>query len=543
MGDRERKLKLAKAIQIRNSKSKLDDVRSAKGSVFEDEVRQQNLPEVGTGEQVLRSVANIGTFGTQPYISAAVSTPFNDQSYMENVYDEQLRNEASENPYITYPREALKIARDVFVPVGKVSTVAKEVPFLLKTLNYLRNAGSRSAIPAMTGFLEKAGQSDITSEEGFKDSAMAGAINLAGSEASAGVFGGAKKLFGLGEAEKHFAKQDLIDRFILSEKNRNPEARAIISKNKDKLISYSKEGVENVNERLGKPIKQFRNSLQGSDIEPTYETISKNTVHVPKAIQSLDQIAEPGKNEFVDLIRFKIQNNKSPKDILEAADKIDNELTSYYNKMTSGGIAKMPPEDKTYLNQLKNVRNILKDSIRSPESDYGIADKTFSEFQEMKPVLKDIKKSRFKYETKDNPVIEDASSEHVYPTKAGVLDKAQKMISKQFYAPGDELSGELMRKAPDPYKLMDLPEDGFTQSKILRPWVGKTLDAGERGGRAGVNLMNRAYYENEDKPSQRMFPRLKTQFQQATEELSQTDDPAATHYLQSERDPTYRQEE
>ncbi len=515
-----------------NSLENKNLVDSFKGSLFEDEVKDKYLPHPDTTEQALRTVSSVGTFGAQPYISAGVKTladkfgdyftekeidpetglPIENQStFQGNVLNEQLRNEGINNPLIKGTGTVAKIARDVAMPA--------------------KSAVQRIGIPVATGMMEKAGEADLGTLEGWEDVIVAGLTNLATSAGLEGVSQGIKGAVGFGRDSKTFTKPELIERYLLSKKNRTPKGIENVVKNSDLLSSYSKEGLENAEARLGKNVAPFRQEIMST---------TDDVIQTPEAIRMMDELNPPmsqnrpsplryadeisptsadqymqsnlpeeeifkatqgkssrlpeGQDTFLNGIQSRLQRSKSSADVLEIADDIDNEATRFYNSMkTPEGLSKMSPYDKAYYRSLKNVRNSLKDSIRSPDSAYGQADKALSELKKAKPVLKDIKDAEFKYQKSANPTL-NIASESQSPTVpwsvSGIPASVANFLKKRLYNYGDPLSEELSKNAPDPQKILGLEGD-FTQNIDFKPWLSNLGEGTNRAARGVTNSMSR----------------------------------------------------
>ncbi len=469
-----------------NSLENKNLVDSFKGSLFEDEVKDKYLPHPDTTEQALRTVSSVGTFGAQPYISAGVKTladkfgdyftekeidpetglPIENQStFQGNVLNEQLRNEGINNPLIKGTGTVAKIARDVAMPA--------------------KSAVQRVGIPVATGMMEKAGESDLSTLEGWGDVGAAGLTNLATSAGLEGVSQGIKGAVGFGRDSKTFTKPELIERYLLSKKNRTPKGIKNVVKNSDLLSQYSKEGLENVKERLGKNIKLFRDEIASK---------TDDMIRTPEAIKIMDNLNPSGDN-FLNGIQQRLQRSKSSSDVLQIADDIDDHAKSFYDKASTinGKTKSLTKADRKYYENLVQVRNQLKDSIRDPEGPYGLADQAFSQFEKNKPLLQDIKDAEFKYQKSANPTL-NIASESQSPTVpwsvSGIPASVANFLKKRLYNYGDPLSEELSKNAPDPQKILGLEGD-FTQNIDFKPWLSNLGEGTNRAARGVTNSMSR----------------------------------------------------
>lgn len=472
-----------------NALEKNDLVSSYKGSLFENDVRKQYLPDdVNNVEQILRTISNVGTFGVQPYISAGVQTlsdKFGDyftekeidpdtgevienpSSYRGNVLKQQLRNESIDNPYIKGTGAVAKVARDIVAPA--------------------KTAVQRIVIPVVTGAMEKAGESDLATSEGWKDVGEAGLTNLITSTGLEGASQGIKGLLGLGRASKTFTQPELIERYILSKKNRTPKGIQRVMENKDLLASQAKEGIQNVENRLGQDIAPFREALSQK---------TDDIVKTPEAIAMLDKLnLSKGKDEFLNNLQSRLQRPKSSSDILQIVDDIDDEAKAFYDKQSivGGKRVNLRKADRAYYQKLVEIRNSLKDSIRSQASEHGIADQAFSEFEKNKPLLKDIVDADFKYQKSSNPTIRiesETQSPSVPWSVSGVPSSVANFLKKRLYSYKDPLSEELSKNAPDPQKIFGLDGD-FTQNIDFKPWLSNLGEGSNRTARGVTNLISR----------------------------------------------------
>jgi hypothetical protein len=469
-----------------NSLENKNLVDSFKGSLFEDEVKDKYLPHPDTTEQALRTVSSVGTFGAQPYISAGVKTladkfgdyftekeidpetglPIENQStFQGNVLNEQLRNEGINNPLIKGTGTVAKIARDVAMPA--------------------KSAVQRVGIPVATGMMEKAGESDLSTLEGWGDVGAAGLTNLATSAGLEGVSQGIKGAVGFGRDSKTFTKPELIERYLLSKKNRTPKGIENVVKNSDLLSQYSKEGLENVKERLGKNIKPFRDEITSK---------TDDIIRTPEAIKTMDSL-NPSGDDFLNGIQQRLQSTKSSADVLQIADDIDDHAKSFYDKASTvnGKTKSLTKADRKYYENLVQVRNQLKDSIRDPEGPYGLADQAFSQFEKNKPLLQDIKDAEFKYQKSANPTL-NIASESQSPTVpwsvSGIPASVANFLKKRLYQYGDPLSEELSKNAPDPQKILGLEGD-FTQNIDFKPWLSNLGEGSNRSARGITNSISR----------------------------------------------------
>lgn len=564
-------------------------VESSKGSGFKDEVRKQYLPKIDKTEQVLRTVANVGTFGTQPYISAGVKTladkfgdyflekeidpetgePIQDQStYRGNVLNEQLRNEAIDNPYIKGAGTVTKIARDVLAPA---KTIAQRV-----------------GIPVVTGMAEKAGESDLNTLEGWEDVGAAGLTNLATSAGLEGVSQGIKGVVGFGRESKTFTQPELIERYILSKKNRTPKGVEQVVENKDLLAKYSKEGMQNVGERLGKDIAPFRQALsqKTDDIVQTPEAIamverlnppiSRNTPanlsYAPeKVVSSADQYAQAlpveeeifkqtkgrvgklpeGQDVFLNNIQTRLQRPKSSSEILQIVDDIDDEAKAFYDKQSivGGKRVNLKKADKAYYQNLVDIRNSLKDSIRTQDSAHGLADQAFSEFEKNKPLLQDIKDADFKYQKIANPTLRiesEAQSPTVPWSVSGIPASVANFLKKRLYSYKEPLSEELSKNAPDPQKILGLDGD-FTQSIDFKPWLSNLGEGSNRLTRGITNSMSRGisdqYGESPNQRFQNIVDKIPNMgpYQQELLQAMEKGKLPILHFYLMKTDPQYQQ--
>lgn len=525
-----------------NSLENKNLVDSFKGSIFEDEVKDKYLPHPDTTEQALRTVASVGTFGAQPYISAGVKTladkfgdyfsekeidpetglPIENQStYQGNVLNEQLRNEGIDNPLIKGTGTAAKIARDVAMPA--------------------KSAIQRVGIPVVTGMMEKAGEADLGTLEGWEDVGAAGLTNLATASGLEGLSRGIKGAVGFGRDSKTFTKPELIERFLLSKKNRTPKGVENVVKNSDILSQYSKEGLENVRERLGKNIKPFRDEIASK---------TDDIILTPEAIKTMDNLNPSGDN-FLNGIQQRLQSTKSSADVLQIADDIDDHAKSFYDKASTinGKTKSLTKADRKYYENLVQVRNQLKDSIRDPEGPYGLADQAFSQFEKNKPLLQDIKDAEFKYQKSANPTL-NIASESQSPTVpwsvSGIPASVANFLKKRLYQYGDPLSEELSKNAPDPQKILGLEGD-FTQNIDFKPWLSNLGEGTNRTVRGITNSMSRGISDQYGEAPSERFKDISDKIPQMgpyQEELIRAAESGKlplVHFYLMKTDPQYQQ--
>lgn len=461
-------------------------VETLPNSVLSAKMGIPRMQKPMSNEEVARLASTAATFGQQPRISALTESVISDKPYGQALTENQAMLE--------YIRKKNPVASKVIeIPVSLAATAP------LQGASMLGRIGIGAGIGAGYG----SEQQDLTTSEGLINTGVGAGIGGAAATIPSVAKGGSdfvKKT--INEAQEGGTTVKNLIRDYIVKKNK-PEILETLVNKPNTIADLANVGSKNAREKLGKDINPFR--------QEAFETTS-NKIQTPEAIAILDELNPPisqnraprlsyaqeapvtsaddymqtvvdqpedlmrqsgssssklpiGADKFLNDIKSRLQREKSSSDVLSLVDDLDDESKKFY-KSIQNEKRNLTKDEMKYYTYLVEARNSLKSKLRTPESEWGGADKMYSTFEKDLPAVKALEQAKFDYAKRkaqsDFPQLSnDMASGRVFPSKTGLFSKALDLIN-----PGgglkytDQISEDIATKLVDPDMLMQLIQQG-----------------------------------------------------------------------------------
>lgn len=461
-------------------------IETAPSGVLNAKMGIPRMPKPMSAEEAIRLASTAATFGQQPRISALTESLIS-----EKPYDQALSENQEMLEYIR--RKHPVASKAIEIPVSLAATAPLQGATLL----------GRLGIGAGIGAGYGSEQQDLATSEGWVNTGV-----------GAGIGAGASVIPNAAKAGSDFVKQRVADASEGGTTVKNLIRDYIVKKNKPEIVEtlvnkpntisdLANVGSAKARETLGKAIAPFReeafstttNKLQTPEairiLEELNPPISQNApaklnyikeTPTSSADEYLQTIVEPesimkqtgsaenqlpvGADKFLNDIQARLQKPKSSADVLRIVDDLDDEAKKFYKQVTKGEKRNLTKSENRYYSSLVETRNSLKEKLRSPDSEWGGADKMYNQLEKDMPAVKALEQAKLDYAKKsaqaDFPKLTTQQGANLpYPTKPGVLSKVLDFVLPDGgleYT--DQISEDIANKLVDPDVLMQLIQQG-----------------------------------------------------------------------------------